>query len=279
MIRSLATILMTLLLWLAPAMAQSPVQTLPQFGPPAPATLLQGASTSLIAPQATPQGPGISLNFSGGDERQNLGSALEILLLMTALSMAPAIVLTMTCFTRIIVVLSFLKRAMSMQDLPPAMVTTGFAMFMTIFVMKPVATDIYEKAWLPYNAQKLDWREAADVAGRRMNQFLLAQTREQDIQLMLDLSHTKAPKTAEETPFHIAVPAFMLSEIKTAFQMGFVLFLPFVVIDLVISAILVSMGMFTLPPVVVSTPLKLLLFVLVGGWDLVVSSLAQSFTS
>ena len=159
------------------------------------------------------------------------------------------------------------------------MVTTGFAMFMTIFVMKPVATDIYEKAWLPYNAQKLDWREAADVAGRRMNQFLLAQTREQDIQLMLDLSHTKAPKTAEETPFHIAVPAFMLSEIKTAFQMGFVLFLPFVVIDLVISAILVSMGMFTLPPVVVSTPLKLLLFVLVGGWDLVVSSLAQSFTS
>lgn len=277
--RTLLTILATVLLWLAPAAAQSPTPTLQPFGPPAPPSLVQGLGAATTAQPQAPQGPGITLSFAGGDERQNLGSALEILLLMTALSMAPAIVMTMTCFTRIVVVLSFLKRAMSMQDLPPAMVTTGFALFMTIFVMKPVATDIYDRAWIPYQQQKLDWREAADVAGRRMNQFLLAQTREADIALMLELSKTPPPKTAEDTPFHVAVPAFMLSEIKTAFQMGFVLFLPFVVIDLVISALLVSMGMFTLPPVVISTPLKLLLFVLVGGWDLVVASLAQSFAS
>ena len=187
--------------------------------------------------------------------------------------------MTMTCFTRIVVVLSFLKRAMSMQDLPPALVTTGFALFMTVFVMRPVAVDIYDKAYVPYVEQKMDWREAGGVAAARMNEFLLRQTREEDIELILELSRTERPETAALTPMHVSVPAFVLSEIKTSFQMGFVLFLPFVVIDLVISAILVSMGMFTLPPVVVSTPLKLLLFVLVGGWDLVVVSLAESFAA
>lgn len=225
----------------------------------------------------TSQGPSLTLALRGGDERQNLSSALEIMLLMTLLAMAPAIVMTMTCFTRIVVVLSFLKRAMSMQDLPPAMITTGFALFMTVFVMKPVATDIYEKAYVPYSESRMDWRDAAGIATTRMNEFMLQQTREEDIALILDLSKTPRPNTALETPFFVTVPAFVLSEIKTAFQMGFVLFLPFVVIDLVISAILVSMGMFSLPPVVVSTPLKLLLFILVGGWDLVVVSLADSF--
>jgi flagellar biosynthetic protein FliP len=146
-----------------------------------------------------------------------------------------------------------------------------------VFVMRPVVTDVYEQAYEPYVAGTLDWKDAASIATRRMNQFMLAQTREEDVALILELSRTPRPATALETPFHVAVPAFVLSEIKTAFQMGFVLFLPFVVIDLVISSILVSMGMFSLPPVVVSTPLKLLLFVLVGGWDLVVTSLAQSF--
>lgn len=225
------------------------------------------------------QGAGVTLAFNTGSGGKGLGSALEIVLLMTLLAMAPAIVMTMTCFTRIVVVLSFLKRAMSMQDLPPAMITTGFALFMTLFVMKPVVSDIYTQAYEPYVAGTMDWKQAADVAGRRMNQFMLAQTREEDVALILELSKEPRPATALETPFHVAVPAFVLSEIKTAFQMGFVLFLPFVVIDLVISSILVSMGMFSLPPVVVSTPLKLLLFILVGGWDLVVVSLAQSFAA
>jgi flagellar biosynthetic protein FliP len=260
--RKFLVFLLLLLTAALPAAAQQD-----PMGPPPPA--------GFTAP--APQGPGITLDVRAGDGRDNLSSALEIMLLMTLLAMAPALVMTMTCFTRIVVVLSFLKRAMSMQDLPPATITTGFALFMTIFVMRPVVTDIYDRAYVPYVEQRMGFREAADIATLRMNQFMLAQTREEDVALILELSRTPAPNTALETPFHVTVPAFVLSEIKTAFQMGFVLFLPFVVIDLVISAILVSMGMFSLPPVVVSTPLKLLLFILVGGWDLVVTSLAESF--
>jgi flagellar biosynthesis protein FliP len=275
----------------APAIAQEPNATAtppPLTGPAAgpgstPGTVAPpaiGAGT-LRAQDPVPAapGPGLTLSLNAGNGKQTLGTALEIALLMTLLAMAPAIVMTMTCFTRIVVVLSFLKRAMSMQDLPPAMITTGFALFMTIFVMKPVVTDVYDQAYEPYVAGRIDWKEAAGIAQKRMNQFLLAQTREEDVALILELSRTPRPAVALDTPFHVAVPAFVLSEIKTAFQMGFVLFLPFVVIDLVISSILVSMGMFSLPPVVVSTPLKLLLFILVGGWDLVVSSLAQSFAT
>lgn len=268
-----------LIVWLAafaPALAQDP-------NDPATAPATQATQDPVAVGRPSSQdpvpalGPGVTLDIRSGDGKRTLGSALEIMLLMTLLAMAPAIVMTMTCFTRIVVVLSFLKRAMSMQDLPPAMITTGFALFMTIFVMRPVVSDIHEQAWLPYTENRMEWRQAADIASRRMNQFMLAQTREEDIALILELSRTPRPATALDTPFHVAVPAFVLSEIKTAFQMGFVLFLPFVVIDLVISSILVSMGMFSLPPVVVSTPLKLLLFILVGGWDLVVSSLAKSF--
>lgn len=263
----LLCLLLAVLTLLAPIAAQDPNDPI---GPPAPANSSNAAA---------PQGPGITLAVRGGDGRENLSSALEIALLMTLLAMAPAIVMTMTCFTRIVIVLSFLKRAMSMQDLPPAMITTGFALFMTVFVMRPVVSDIYDKAYLPYVEHRMDWREAAEIATQRMNKFMLSQTREEDVALILELSRTPRPATALDTPFHVAVPAFVLSEIKTAFQMGFVLFLPFVVIDLVISSILVSMGMFSLPPVVVSTPLKLLLFILVGGWDLVVVSLAQSFAT
>lgn len=274
--RAFFAILLALLTALPRAAAQSPATPATGGQAPAAATPFGPPPPPATAPGS---GPGITLAINTGDERGTLGTAIEIMLLMTLLSMAPALVMTMTCFTRIIVVLSFLKRAMSMQDLPPALVTTGFAMFMTIFVMRPVAVDIYEQAYVPYMEHRMEWREAGEVAAQRLNTFLLRQTREEDIGLILELSGTARPKSAMDTPLHVVVPAFVLSEIKTSFQMGFVLFLPFVVIDLVISSILVSMGMFTLPPVVVSTPLKLLLFVLVGGWDLVVVSLAQSFTS
>jgi flagellar biosynthesis protein FliP len=268
-----------LLFWLvAPATAQDPNDPATTNAPPDTTTSVGRLRAQDPVPQAG-NGPGVTLSLNAGNGKQQLGTALEIVLLMTLLAMAPALIMTMTCFTRIVVVLSFLKRAMSMQDLPPAMITTGFALFMTIFVMRPVVGDIYDKAYEPYVAGQIDWKEAANIATTRMNQFMLAQTREEDVALILELSRTPRPATALETPFHVAVPAFVLSEIKTAFQMGFVLFLPFVVIDLVISSILVSMGMFSLPPVVVSTPLKLLLFILVGGWDLVVTSLAQSFTT
>jgi flagellar biosynthetic protein FliP len=246
----------------------------------------QGASAPVAgtqAPAAAPQGPppagpSLSLTLSGGAvQPQRLGSALEIVALMTLLSLAPAIVLTMTCFTRIVIVLSFLKRAMSMQDLPPALVVTGFSVFLTVFIMKPVVSDLQAQAYEPYVSGAIDFAQATERATERLNRFMLRQTRPEDISLMLEMSATARPATPEGTPFHVTVPSFILSEVKTAFQMGFVLFLPFVVIDLVIASLLVSMGMFTLPPIVVSTPLKLLLFVLVDGWNLVVNSLAQSF--
>jgi flagellar biosynthetic protein FliP len=285
--RTLVALLFSLLVAAASLSAQdpsgpgappAPVSGLPTVSPVSPDPAA-GAPATAGAPAAQGQGPGITLSLRGGDGRGNLGTALEIVLLMTLLAMAPAIVMTMTCFTRIVIVLSFLKRAMSMQDLPPAMITTGFALFMTMFVMRPVVVDIYDQAYLPYTESRMEWQEAASIATARMNKFMLSQTREEDVALILELSRTPPPRTALDTPFHVTVPAFVLSEIKTAFQMGFVLFLPFVVIDLVISSILVSMGMFSLPPVVVSTPLKLLLFILVGGWDLVVVSLAESFAT
>ena len=157
----------------------------------------------------------------------SLGGALEIVLMMTLLALAPAIVLTMTCFTRIVIVLSFLKRAMSMQDLPPAVVVTGFSLFMTVFIMKPVVSDIYENAYKPYVEEQegVTFLTAADQASQRLSKFMLRQTRGSDLQLILDLSGTKRPNTPDETPFQVVVPAFILSEIKTAFQMGFVLFL------------------------------------------------------
>lgn len=236
--------------------------------PPAPAAPLLG----------TPQAPSLNLQLTGAaGTPDNVGGALEIVLVMTLLSLAPAIVLTMTSFTRIIIVLSFLKRAMAMQELPPAPVVTGFAVFLTLFIMKPVASDIHAQAFKPYVERQIGLEEAGSRASARLNRFMLKQTRPEDVALIVELSGGQRPATPADVPFHVAVPAFILSEMKTAFQMGFVLFLPFVVIDLVISSLLVSMGMFTLPPVVVSTPLKLLLFILVDGWNLVVSSLAHSF--
>ncbi|MHC4812338.1 MAG: flagellar type III secretion system pore protein FliP [Planctomycetota bacterium] len=292
------TVVLTLLLCLAVAgsvQAQSGSKTSPGTGAQPNPTIggqagpgstpqnptIGGQATNPQSQNPGSQGPSISLNLSAGStSRKSLGSAIEIVLLMTLLALAPAIMLTMTCFTRIVIVLSFLKRAMSMQDLPPAVVVTGFSLFMTIFIMKPVISDIYENAYMPYVEEKegVTLLTAADQASQRLSRFMLRQTREADLQLILDLTGAKTrPNTPADTPFHVVVPAFILSEIKTAFQMGFVLFLPFVIIDLVIASLLVSMGMFTLPPIVVSTPMKLLLFVMVDGWGLVVGSLAQSF--
>lgn len=239
-----------------------------------------GAAGSSPLSGTQSRGPSLTLNLSpGATKEESLSGAIELVLLMTILALAPAIVLTMTCFTRIIIVISFLKRAMAMQELPPATVVTGFAVFLSIFLMKPVVADIHENAWKPYTEKQIGFETMATRATERMNQFLLRQTRSEDVELILSLSKDPRPQFPKDTPFHVTVPAFILSEVKTAFQMGFVLFLPFVVIDLVISSILVSMGMFTLPPVVISTPLKLLLFILVDGWNLLVTSLAESFAT
>ena len=222
--------------------------------------------------------PGIHVNIQTGDNGpEKLSTGLEIALFMTLLTLAPAIFLSLTSFTRIVIVLSFMKRAMSVQELPPSLVVTGFAFFLTLFIMKPTLTQVYDKAYVPYTNEEISIVEAAEIGSSVMGKFLSKQTRESDLHLMYDISREPYPDDISDVPFHLLVPAFVLSEIKTAFQMGFVLFLPFLVIDLVISSILISMGMFTLPPIVISTPFKVLLFILVDGWNLVIRSTIESF--
>ncbi len=213
-------------------------------------------------------------------------TAIEIAVLLTVLSLLPAILVTITSFTRIIIVLSFVRRALGVNELPPNPVLIGLSLFLTSFVMAPVANRVYDSAWKPYKAGALDMEQAGDKAWVEMRGFLLANTRKSELDLFADMAKLPQPAagaatddTIPDLPFRVVVPAFVLSELKTAFQMGFLLFLPFLVIDLVVSSVLLSMGMFMLPPVMVSTPFKILLFVLVDGWHLVCQSLVTSFVT
>jgi len=219
----------------------------------------------------------IEVGTPDGDGKRELSTTLQIMILMTALTLAPAILMTMTSFTRIIIVLSFLRRALSTNELPPNQILVGIALFLTLAVMSPVLIEIHEEAFQPYLAEEATLQEAGQRAGEILSRFLIAQTRETDLSLIYKLTREAPPATAAEVPLRILVPAFVLSELKTAFQMGFVIFLPFLVIDMVVASILLSMGMFMLPPIIISTPFKILLFVLVDGWYLVVQSLFRSF--
>jgi flagellar biosynthetic protein FliP len=231
------------------------------------------ASTSAAGPGAV----------DGGDGSR-LSSAVEIAVLLTALSLLPAVLISITSFTRIVIVLSFVRRALSINELPPNPVIIGLALFLTTFVMAPVAERVYTNAWEPYQGGALEAPEATEVAWQELRTFLVANTRETELQLFADMSGyepgEKLPDGAKaELPLTVVVPAFVLSELKTAFQMGFLLFLPFLVIDLVVSSILLSMGMFMLPPVMISTPFKVLVFVLVDGWHLICQSVVTSFNT
>jgi flagellar biosynthetic protein FliP len=231
-------------------------------------TLKQGVEAAAQAPS------------TGGGLRS--ATAVEIAVLLTVLSLLPAILVTITSFTRIIIVLSFVRRALGVNELPPNPVLIGLSLFLTSFVMAPVATRIHEKAWAPYKAGTIEIDVAGDLAWGEMRGFLLANTRQSELDLFKEMAQIQdAPDEAApvELPMRVVVPAFVLSELKTAFQMGFLLFLPFLVIDLVVSSVLLSMGMFMLPPVMISTPFKILLFVLVDGWHLVCQSLVTSFVT
>lgn len=241
-------------------------------------------------------------------EEGRLSAAVEIALLLTVLSLLPAILITLTSFTRIVIVLSFVRRALSLNELPPNPVIIGLALFLTMFVMAPVGEELYTEAWTPYEAGDISVEEMGDRAWGSLSTFLVANTREKELRLFADLSgndnvfdYTKlsgddavvhaggeAPSSlapggvvpdvdSSDLPLTVVIPAFILSELKTAFQMGFLLFLPFLVIDLVVSSVLLSMGMFMLPPVMISTPIKVLIFVLVDGWRLVTESVVTSF--
>jgi flagellar biosynthetic protein FliP len=213
------------------------------------------------------------LSMEGG----GFSKAVNILLLMTALSLAPSAVMMMTSFTRIVIVISFLKQAMSTQNAPSARMVSALALFLTFFIMQPVWTDIYENAIVPYSRQQMSETEALDKTIMPLKLFMLKQTRESSLILFMDLAEMDPVDAPEDLPFMIVLPAFMMSELKTAFQMGFLIYLPFLLIDVVVSTALMSMGMMMLPPMMISMPFKLLLFIIVDGWSLVVRSLVTSF--
>ena len=218
--------------------------------------------------------PGMSLNFGQG---ANLVDTIEILILFTVMTMAPAILILCTCFTRIIVVLSFMRQAIGTQNLPPNQLLVGFALFLSVFVMQPTGEAIYNQAIQPLMKNKITTVQALETIEISLRGFMNKQVRKADIALFYDVTGKAAPNTIDDVPIHFLIPAFIISELKTAFQIGFLLYIPFLILDMVVASVLMAMGMMMLPPIVVSLPFKLLLFVLVDGWQLVTGSLLRSF--
>jgi flagellar biosynthetic protein FliP len=222
-------------------------------------------------------GPGFELRLgSGEDGEADVGVAIQLLMLMTLLSVGPGLVMLMTSFLRIIIVLGFLRSAMGLQTTPPNQVLVGMAAFLTFFLMMPIGQQIYDEAIVPLQADDIQTMEAISIGGKPLKEFMLKQTRSSDIEFFLEISGT-GMSTVEDLPLRVVVPSFMLSELRTAFQMGFLIFLPFLVVDFVVATVLMSMGMMMMPPVIVSLPFKVLLFVLVDGWFLLIQSLVSSF--
>lgn len=203
--------------------------------------------------------------------------SLQTLILLTSLTFLPAVVLMMSSFTRIIIVLSLLRLALGTQSSPPNQVLLGLALFLTFFVMSPVIDRVYNEAYLPFSQDKINIMEAADKASVPLKEFMLHQTRETDLALFVQISGSEEIESRDKVPLKILVPAYITSELKTAFQIGFVIFIPFLIIDLVVSSVLMAMGMMMLSPMIISLPFKLMLFVLVDGWHLIIGSLTQSF--
>ncbi len=221
--------------------------------------------------------PKISVGLGEISGPQELSGALQIMLLLTVLALAPSVVILLTSFSRIILVLGLLRQALGTPQMPPNQVLMGLALFLTAFVMAPVVSEIRDRAYQPYVNRQISQEEAFDRGLQPIRQFMFRQTREQDLALMVHLAKVERPRTRADVATHILIPAFIISELKSGFQMGFVLFLPFIVIDFVVSSVLLSMGMLFLPPTMISLPFKLLLFVLADGWHLVVRSLVASF--
>jgi flagellar biosynthetic protein FliP len=242
-------------------------------------TFLLGLPMALLALPLAATAQGIpaftSTPAAGGGQTYSL--SLQTLLLLTALSFLPAVMLMMTSFTRIIIVLSLLRQALGTQSAPPNQVLIGLALFLTLFVMSPVVDKIYVEAYQPFSENKIQMQEALNRAAAPLKQFMLKQTRESDLALYVKMSNTQQLQGPEDVPLRVLVPAFVTSELKTAFQISFAIFIPFLIIDMVVASVLMSMGMMMVSPSIVSLPFKLMLFVLVDGWSLLIGSLAQSF--
>jgi flagellar biosynthetic protein FliP len=221
--------------------------------------------------------PSLSLSFANSQKPADVVSVIRIVMILTVLTLAPAILIMMTSFTRIVVVLSFLRQSLGTQQMPPNQLIVGLALFLSFFVMAPTWKVISTEALEPYLNEQIDQKSAFEKAEKPIREFMFAQTREKDLELFLSLSKSAKPNNRDEVPTHVLIPAFVISELKTAFQIGFMLYLPFIVLDMVIASVLMAMGMMMLPPMMISLPFKILLFVLVDGWQLVVGSLVKSF--
>lgn len=233
--------------------------------------------TAVSSPVLAQGLPKISLGIETSDDPADLSMALKIVLLLTVLTLAPSIIITMTSFTRIVVVLSFLKHALGTQQMPPSQLLVGLSMLLSVFIMTPVFTQSYEQGLKPYTEGKIDQATALEEGLRPIREFMLRQTREKDLALFVNLAGLEKPATPDDVPLRALIPGFMISELRVAFQLGFVLFIPFLIIDMVVASVLMSMGMLMLPPIMVAMPFKILLFVMVDGWYLIVQSLMASF--
>jgi flagellar biosynthetic protein FliP len=219
----------------------------------------------------------LKLDMTGNNGQVQMTMPVQMLILLTLLTFIPAIVISVSSFTRIIIVFHFLRQALGTQEAPSNQILIGLALFLSFFVMNPTLTTIYDDAYQPWSKGEISQDQAMEKGAAPLRQFMLKSTREKDLQLFIEMSKSPKPAGPNDVPLRVLVPAFMISEIKTAFQIGFVLFLPFLVIDMVVSSVLLSMGMMQLPPVMVSLPFKVLLFIMVDGWNLVVSSLVKSY--
>lgn len=288
----LATVLLTVMLCTLSAFAEG-AQAAAEA---APAVTQQASAATGETPTETDKQPGDYLETDPTYVDEDAGSSviqeligvdasqpLEIIILLTLIALAPSLLIMMTCFTRIVIVLGFLRTAMQTQSAPPNMVVTGMALFLTLFIMAPVFSEINEVAYQPYVSEELTTQEALEAASVPLKKFMLKQTSNDDLQFFLDLSKTETPDEITEEYLEndlsltVIVPSFMISELKRAFQMGFLIFLPFLVIDLVVGSTLMSMGMMMLPPAMISMPFKILVFVLADGWNLLIGSVVASY--
>ncbi len=241
--------------------------------------LLAGASAGAWAQQVGSVATGLPLVIGQGAGGTSYSVPIQTLLFFTALSFLPAVLLLMTGFTRIVIVLSLMRQALGTQAVPPNQVIIGLSLFLTFFVMAPTFDKIYEQAWVPYNAGTLPAEQAVQKGLAPLREFMLKQTRQGDVQLFAKLAKLPAEVKGADVPLMVLVPAFVTSELKSAFQIGFMIFIPFLVIDMIVASVLMSLGMMMLSPVLVSLPFKLMLFVLADGWNLLLGSLAASFAT
>jgi flagellar biosynthetic protein FliP len=221
--------------------------------------------------------PKVSIEVGKATQPKDLSVTLQIVILMTVLALAPSILIMVTSFIRIIVVLSFLRQAIGANQMPPNQLLVGLALILTFFIMTPVFNTSYNNGVKPYLEEKITKEQAFEQGVAPFRKFMLSQTRESDLALFVNLAKLPAPKNADDIPLHVLVPGYVISELRTAFQIAFVIFIPFLVIDMVVASVLMSMGMMMLPPIIVSLPFKILLFVLVDGWYLLIKSLVESF--